>query len=101
MTDTLLRRSTPGWLLTRRAGGRDDHATSSTSTSPPAATCSACRSSGTLTDVVRLCGSKRSIDRTEFPPRVVSRRDLAPLGPGYRPEWLVPAGTGGTATGIQ
>jgi len=33
------------------------------------------------------------IDRIESPPRVISRRDLTKLGPGYRTEWLVPADT--------
>lgn len=28
------------------------------------------------------------IDRGEFPPKILSRRDLTQLGPGYRPEWL-------------
>jgi hypothetical protein len=28
------------------------------------------------------------IDRGEFPPKILSRRDLTQLGPGYRTEWL-------------
>ena len=32
------------------------------------------------------------IDATQKPPRVIFRRDLTRLGPGYRPDQLVPAG---------
>lgn len=40
------------------------------------------------------------IDRVEFPPQVISRRDLTKLGPGYRTEWLVPADTTAASTTV-
>jgi len=40
------------------------------------------------------------IDRVEFPPKVISRRDLTKLGPGYRTEWLVPPDTTAAATTV-
>jgi hypothetical protein len=100
MTDTLLQRSTPGWLLVE---GLADVTTMR-------------RLDRYITaggDVFRLqvlghfdgrgpiVRIEAVIDRVEFPPRVVSRRDLTPLGPGYRTEWLVPAGAGGSVSGIQ
>ncbi len=33
------------------------------------------------------------IDATQKPPRVIFRRDLTRLGPGYRPDQLIPAGS--------
>ncbi len=41
------------------------------------------------------------IDRGEFPPRILSRRDLTQLGPGYLPEWLTPGGAPSAGGGVR
>jgi DNA uptake protein ComE-like DNA-binding protein len=41
------------------------------------------------------------IDRSEFPPRILGRRDLSNLGPGYLPEWLAPGGASSAGGGLQ
>ncbi|MBL8851482.1 MAG: general secretion pathway protein GspK [Planctomycetaceae bacterium] len=99
MTDTLLRRSTPGWLL---LDGLVDVTTMRQLDKYVTAGGDVFRLQvlGHLDGPGPIVRIEATIDRTESPPRVVSRRDLAPLGPGYRPEWLVPAGNGGNATGI-
>lgn len=89
MTDTLLRRSTPGWLLIE---GLADITTMRKLDRYVTAGGDVFRlqvlgHSDGRGPIVRI---EAVIDRVEFPPRVVSRRDLTPLGPGYRTEWLVP-----------
>lgn len=90
LSDRLRRRSSPGWLLVE---GLTDVTTMRKLD----------RYITTRGDVFRLqvlghfdrggpvVRLEAVIDRVEFPPRVVSRRDLTPLGPGYRTEWLAPA----------
>jgi hypothetical protein len=41
------------------------------------------------------------IDRGEVPPRILGRRDLTQLGPGYRTEWLTPGGAPSSGTGFR
>lgn len=100
LTDTLIQRSSPGWLLSDQLV---DVATM-TQLDPYVTTGGDVFQMQVLGHfdgrgpVVRI---EATIDRSESPPRVVSRRDLTPLGPGYRPESLVPAGSGTTVSGSQ
>lgn len=100
MSDTLVRRSTPGWLLIE---GLADVTTMRKLDRYITAGGDVFRlqSLGHFDargPVVRI---EAVIDRVEQPPQVVSRRDLTPLGPGFRTEWLVPGGLGASASGMQ
>lgn len=100
MTDTLIQRSNPGWMLIE---GVADVPTMTTldkyvTTGGDVFQMQVLGHFDGRGPVVRI---EAVIDRGEIPPRVVSRRDLTPLGPGYRPESLVPPGTGTSVSGTR
>lgn len=99
MGDTLLRRSTPGWLLIE---GYADVTTMRKLDRYVTAGGDVFRLQvlGHFDGGGPIVRIEAVIDRGEFPPRVVSRRDLTRLGPGYRTEWLLPSRTTGSGSGI-